>query len=52
MMNDYSIVFEESEITTEKARLNVKGRFLRENFEANKQFTSTERIRSLLTSGV
>jgi len=51
-MNDYSFMFAEDEIKTDLEKINVKGRFLKDNYEANSQFTSMERIRVLLSKGV
>ena len=51
-MNDYSIAFDDSEAQDEKQLLNIKGRFLKENFEANKKFTSSESFRDQLARGI
>ena len=41
-MNDYSVIFGDYEGETALERINIKGRFIRENFEANQQYSSTD----------
>ena len=52
-MNDYSIIFDEDEYSDNyEHTVNVKGRFNRTNFAANKQYSSVEKIKSCLNSGI
>ena len=54
-MNDYSINFEPSQYSDDapnNAAINVKGRFNRENYAANRQFASTEKIKQCLATGI
>jgi len=52
-MNDYSICFNESEYASDAARrVNVKGRFSKANFEANKQFEAIDKLKSALENNV
>ena len=49
-MNDYSFIFQEelkclegdTSKEAEDVRRNIKGRYIKENFEANKRFSSVE----------
>lgn len=48
-MNDYSLNFSEDEyIGDPTLTLNVKGRFSKSNFEANRKFTCNEKIKAAL----
>ena len=52
-MNDYSINFDEEEYADSHERtVNVKGRYNRANFAANRQFSSVEKIKNALNSGI
>ena len=57
-MNDYSIVFKEeleqmagnsAENTVEK-QLNIRGRFIREHYESNQQFSDLDKIKEAIES--
>ena len=50
-MNDYSIAYQPSEYENDAERtLNIKGRYSRANFEANRRFTDLDAIKSALAS--
>ena len=50
-MNDYSVCFDPTEYQGNSIRTsNVKGRFNRANFEANRQFTDLDKIKESLQS--
>ena len=52
-MNDYSINFDEEEYADNHERTcNVKGRYNRANFTANRQFSSVEKIKNSLNAGI
>ena len=52
-MNDYSIIFDEEEYAgSHENTVNVTGRFDRTNFAANKQYSSVEKIKTCLNSGI
>ena len=52
-MNDYSINFDEGEYADDHERtVNVKGRYNRDNFAANRQFSSVEKTKNALNSGI
>ena len=52
-MNDYSINFDEEEYADDHERtVNVKGRYNRDNFAANRQFSSVEKTKNALNSGI
>ena len=52
-MNDYTICFDEADYADDRERtINVKGRYNKDNFESNKQFTSIPRIKDSLQSGM
>ena len=45
-MNDYSVCYDNDEYEGDASKtLNVKGRYSKANYEANKQFTSVEKIK-------
>ena len=52
-MNDYSIIFDEDEYSdNHEHTVNVKGRFNRSNFTANKQYSSVEKVKACLNTGI
>ena len=52
-MNDYTINFDEEEYAhNNDYTINVKGRYNKANFEANSQFSSVEKIKESLNSGI
>ena len=52
-MNDYTINFDEEEYAhNHDYTINVKGRYNKANFEANRQFSSVEKIKESLNSGI
>ena len=52
-MNDYSICFDDADWQGDHVKtVNVKGRFNQLNFEANKKFTSIQKIKESLDLGV
>jgi len=52
-MNDFSIAFDEKDyIGDEHMTKNVKGRFNRANYEANKQFASVKKIKEALAVNI
>ena len=52
-MNDYSINFDEEEYAhNNDYTINVKGRYNKANYEANSQFSSVEKIKESLNSGI
>ena len=53
MMNDYSINFDEEQYVNDHVRSkNVKGRYNKANFEANRQFSAIDKIKAALASGI
>ena len=52
-MNDYSICFNEEEYKGDHLRtVNVKGRYSKANYDANKQFTSIPKLKDALSAGI
>ena len=53
MMNDYSINFEPSQYENDAIKTaNVKGRYSKANFTANRQYSDVSKIKAALESGV
>ena len=52
-MNDYTINYEESDYANDPIKTaNVKGRYNKQNFEENKQFTSIQKMKDALQAGI
>ena len=59
-MNNYSFMFEEElkaikdtkSKEAELTRLNIQGRYIKSNFEANKRFTSVDSFKAAIEQGI